>query len=114
MSHRAVFSTKMNNAEIMAIALKDAGIAFRQDGSRFTLQTGAYDGTTVDCRTGQVVGADTDHKRDATDDAIGLLRQHYTVAERKEHHFKMGTSVSVESATVNGKQAVVLCCSREA
>ena len=114
MSHIAMFSTKMTDSGILASALKDQKIENRQDGTRFHLLTGAYNGTTVDTRTGQVVGADTDRNREATDPRIGILRQAYTVAERKEFHFKMGTTVSTEIENQHGQQVVALCCSREA
>ena len=114
MSHRASIATQMKDTKILAKTLDSQGIKYRQEGTRFHLQTGAFDGTTIDTRTGQVIGADIDNNRDATDSRIFALRQHYTVTERKEFHFQKGTTVSTETETVKGQQVYVLCCSREA
>lgn len=114
MSHRAMITTQMKDNEILGKTLDSQGIKYRQDGMRFHLLTGAFNGTTIDTRTGQLVGADVDNNLAATDQRIFSLRQHYTVTERKEFHFKKGTSVSTETETVKGQQVVVLCCSREA
>ena len=114
MSHRAMITTQMKDNDILAKTLASQNIQYRQEGTRFHLETGAFNGTVINTRTGQVVGADTDRNRDATDRRIGSLRQHYTVTERKEFHFKKGTIVSTETETVKGQQVVVLCCSREA
>ncbi len=114
MSHRAMITTQMKDEAILAKTLDSQGIKYRQEGTRFHLLTGAFNGTTIDTRTGQLTGEDVDRNREATDARIFSLRQHYTVTERKEFHFKKGTTVSTETETVKGQQVVVLCCSREA
>lgn len=114
MSHRAMITTEIKDTGILAKTLESQGIQYRQEGHRFHLLTGAFNGTTIDTRSGKVVGADVDYNREATDARIGSLCQHYTVTERKEFHFKKGTTVSTETEQVKGQQVIVLCCSREA
>ena len=115
MSHRARFETSIKNMDIAKRALAKSGIAFRENGTRLTLQTGAYHGTEIDTRSGVVTGADTDQNVSATNDTIGSLRQMYSVEERLEMHFKVGTSVTNQFTRMKGNQkVVVLCCSKEA
>lgn len=115
MSHRARFETSIKNMDIAKRALVKSGIAFRESGTRLTLQTGAYHGTEIDTRSGVVTGADTDQNVSATNDTIGSLRQMYSVEERLEMHFKVGTSVTNQFTRMKGNQkVVVLCCSKEA
>jgi len=115
MSHRARFETTIKNMDIAKRALTRNNIAFCESGTRLTLQTGAYRETEIDTRTGVVTGADTDQNVSATNDNIGSLRQMYSVEERLEMHFKVGTSVTSQFTRMNDNQkVVVLCCSKEA
>jgi hypothetical protein len=115
MSHRARFETSIKNMDIAKRALAKNNIAFREDGTRLTLQSGAYRDTVIDTRTGEVTGADTDRNASATNDTIGSLRQIYSVEERLDMHFRVGTSVTNQYTKMKGNQkVVVLCCSKEA
>lgn len=115
MSHRARFETQIKDATIAKRALKKANIAFREEGSRLVLTEGAFKDTIIDTRTGAVTGADTDNNRAATNDRIGSLRQIYSVEERLDMHFKVGTTVTNQYTKMKGNQkVVVLCCSKEA
>jgi hypothetical protein len=101
--------------DIAKRALARNNVAFRESGATLTLQSGAYRDTVIDTRTGTVTGADTDHNASATNDTIGSLRQMYSVEERLEMHFKVGTSVTSQFTRMKGNQkVVVLCCSKEA
>lgn len=115
MSHRARFETSIKNMDIAKRALAKSNIAFREDGSRLTLQSGAFRDTVIDTRTGMVTGADNDQNSSATDSTIGSLRQMYSVEERLDMHFRVGTSVTNQFTRMKGNQkVVVLCCSKEA
>jgi hypothetical protein len=115
MSHRARFETSIKDMAIAKRALTKANIAFREEGSNLVLLSGAFKGTTIDTRTGSVTGADTDHNREATNERVGSLRQIYSVEERLDMHFQVGTTVTNQYTKVkNGQQIVVLCCSKEA
>jgi len=115
MSHRARFETSIKNMDIAKRALSKNNIAFREEGTRITLTTGAYRDTVIDTRSGIVTGADVDHNTSATDTTIGSLRQMYSVEERLDMHFRVGTSVVNQYTKMKGNQkVVVLCCSKEA
>ena len=115
MSHRARFETDIKNMDIAKRALTKANIAFREEGNTLRLQGGALNDTTIDIRSGRITGADTDHNRSATSEAVGSLRQIYAVEERLDMHFRLGTSVTNQFTRMKGNQkVVVLCCSREA
>lgn len=115
MSHRARFETQIKDSAIAKRALTKANIAFREEGSRLVLLQGAFKDTVIDTRTGVVTGADTDNNRSATNERIGSLRQIYSVEERLDMHFKVGTTVTQQYTKMKGnQQVVVLCCSKEA
>ena len=115
MSHRARFETQIKNMDIAKRALAKNNIAFREDGNRLTLSTGAFRDTVIDTKTGYVTGADVDRNSSASDNTIGSLRQMYSVEERLDMHFRVGTSVTSQYTKIkNGQQVVVLCCSKEA
>lgn len=115
MSHRARFETQIKNMDIAKRALAKNNIAFREDGNRLTLSTGAFRDTVIDTKTGYVTGADVDRNSSASDNTIGSLRQMYSVEERLDMHFRVGTSVTNQYTKIkNGQQVVVLCCSKEA
>lgn len=115
MSHRARFDTQIKDAAIAKRALKKANIAFREEGTRLVLTEGAFKDTVIDTKTGYVTGADTDNNRAATNERIGSLRQIYSVEERLDMHFKVGTTVTNQFTRMKGnQQVVVLCCSKEA
>jgi hypothetical protein len=115
MSHRARYDTKIKDATIAKRALTKSNIAFREEGTRLVLLQGAFKDTTIDTRTGVVTGADTDNNRAATDERVGSLRQIYSVEERLDMHFKVGTTVTNQFTRMKGnQQVVVLCCSKEA
>jgi len=115
MSHRARFDTQIKDATIAKRALTKANIAFREEGTRLVLLQGAFKDTTIDTRTGVVTGADSDDNRAATNERVGSLRQIYSVEERLDMHFKVGTTVTNQFTRMKGnQQVVVLCCSKEA
>jgi hypothetical protein len=115
MSHRARFETTIKDITIAKRALTKSNIAFRAEGTNLVLSGGDFDGTIIDTRTGRVTGSDTDNNRSATNDTIGALRQIYSVEERLDMHFKVGTEVTNQYTKMKGNQKiVVLCCSKEA
>lgn len=115
MSHRARFESSIKNIDIAQRALTKAKIAFRVEGSNLVLLDGDYKDTVINTRTGQITGADTDWNRGATNERIGTLRQIYSVEERLDMHFKVGTTVTNQYTRMKGsQQVVVLCCSKEA
>jgi len=115
MSHRARFETQIKDKDIAKRALAKNNIAFREEGERLILQTGAFRDTVIDTKSCNVTGADVDRNASASDTAIGSLRQMYSVEERLDMHFRVGTSVTNQYTRMKGnQQVVVLCCSKEA
>lgn len=115
MSHRARFESTIKNMDIAQRALNKAKIAFRVAGSNLVLLEGDYKDTMINTCTGQIIGADTDQNSGATNARIGTLRQIYSVEERLDMHFKVGTMVTNQYTKMKGNQPVmVLCCSKEA
>jgi len=101
--------------DIAQRALNKAKMAFRVQGSNLVLLEGDYKDTVINTRTGHITGADTDTNRGATNDRIGTLRQIYSVEERLDMHFKVGTMVTNQYTKMKGnQQVVVLCCAKEA
>jgi hypothetical protein len=115
MSHRARFETSIKDMTIAKRALTKANIAFREEGPNLVLIDGAFKDTTINTCTGLVLGADTDHNHAATDKKIESLLQIYSVEERLDMHFRVGTTVTNQYTKIkNGQKIVVLCCSKEA
>jgi hypothetical protein len=115
MSHRARFETTIKDMTIAKRALTKSNIAFREEGSNLVCTSGAFKDTTINTRTGLVTGADTDNNRAATNEKIGSIRQIYSVEERLDMHFQVGTTVTNQYTKIkNGQQITVLCLSKEA
>lgn len=105
MSHRVNMKTQIKNADRAKEALKLAGCSYRESGGMIHITSGGLENVSIDLTSGNISG-DSDYGHTA--EKIGILRQHYTEAERRYVYLKEG--VTIESRSMDEKGRIVLAC----
>ena len=105
MSYRRTTQTNMTNRAIVAQALKNEGVSYRENGDTFTFTSGPLNRATLDLKTGAVTG-DSDFGH--TEKVLGSLRCAYSMALDFDKQIKEG-AVLESTRQVNGVWKRVFC-----
>ncbi len=107
MSHRVTVQTEVKDVAMAQKALDNLGVRYRQSDKKFTLLSGDYSDTIIDCTTGVITSGDVDHNR-IDHGKLGLLRQAYSEAKYRAEAFEKGILIQDrEVVNVDGVKGVI-------